>query len=1468
METLIEKTLDFLLTQSLHLSILFVLIAAFAWLLRGRSAHLRYLLWLLILIKCFVPPVVTVPLAVLPSEAAPEETIPTPEPSRQVTAQVPAGSFVIPERPPQAAEPVRLSPPPQTRNPAVEPVSMSEPEQVHAAPAAASDLLNLMSVASWLLLLWLGGAGLYYLAAIVRAIRFHGKIRRLRRPVDSDLQKRLAEFKAPVSGGNQPRIYLLPEASQPFVWGLVRGAVYLPAHFLNQLDEGKRLSILLHEMAHVKRLDPLLNLLQVVAQGLYWFHPLVWIANHRIRAEREKCCDEAAIAHLKTTPKEYGSAIVEALTMEYRRRMPVPTLAVAGPVKNIEDRIKTIMQPGRRFAARPTMLALISILLLAAVIAPTTVALTSRSAGPTHEVIGSVTNAITGKPIEGAIVFDDGYGPEPRQETTTMSGGAFSYKSWNEEHNITAQAEGYVPQTLVMKTFPFDNSKKLNFKLQPEQDHQAKYSATLPNGAMLELVGLCRYTEDGIECFRPDGSPLGRQLSLAKWNQEPAPGDVGILLKLTGPEDVHLSYQTIENAKGWEGSCQVVDENGQTLEGYEAALTRFDASCKTTSLRFGLAAGEWTTVAEHDGKAMAIRNGISFTRAVESGRWVEISASDTLGRDVEQRLAAVDSRGILIPWQGTHGSVSNDNLRQSSGSFPDIKLEQIQKFVFQTRPYQWATFSNVSLWPGVTTDASVGPREGSFVFSPEAELPKAEDLPGKLIFHGRYRHRSRNLDIEAPGELWLRQTQGGELIALSYLPWRNSYDLAVGDAGHRMTTYRTEQLAAGDQQGYKMHLDLLDGKALLTRRGVREDCDRRELAVPRGALFNPNSRPDSYTEANVFFRSLDLAPGESREFCAYDWDNAGEGMADYTFRVEHAGKETVEVPAGAFEANHYVLTQLTSADTWFKKRAGHVTDFWILDSGVIVRVLRHREPYEMLLLDFFHPQDGSVPKTSSQEKENDENGPEWVDGAPGLGGHALKFDGAGDFVLVANHPSLEPKSEITIEMWARLDGPQSKYARLLRKSADMGAGYILTADQGDGKMQIRLDDGNTTIRALDPARHTERAGVWHHFAAVYDQSRVSLYIDGKLVDQKPHEPKNLMHSNADLYIGCGMVGREFFKGLIDEVRLWDVARSAEQIRENMGQNVAADSPGLIGYWKFDEGDGNAAHDSSVNQNHGTLKSTGSGMFRSDTSSQRNIIANQPLVEITPMDFGIRYDEQRGDYSLVVSICNEGRTLMPKHRIRFYRGEPTAGLDETGHPHTGWYEAGPVEPGKTWNESTRGFALTDGEYEFHVVLDYDNTVKETDENNNAADLQVRIENGRIADKTVLLPPDPQRQTPFSVFGRVTDVSGNPLAGVTVRADCGWATLMPTGRTVTDADGRYRLYFKPGYTGPDQTGPAETPFQAATITAEKQGFREVRANLAMAGSRAIADASSRKDNFSAVVLPDEPYELNFTMEPAAQ
>ncbi len=239
---------------------------------------------------------------------------------------------------------------------------------------------------------------------------------------------------------------------------------------------------------------------------------------------------------------------------------------------------------------------------------------------------------------------------------------------------------------------------------------------------------------------------------------------------------------------------------------------------------------------------------------------------------------------------------------------------------------------------------------------PLKALPLAKDLPGTLLFHGHYKHRSRGNDISQPSELWVSRASDGSVVALADLPFMGCTEMVSGDKNNQLKKCQVRRAAAGDRPGYGIDLEFEGGKALLTRRGVREDCDGKELAVPTGACFDPNSRPDSYCAANVLLHQF--APkkeGDAKEFRVCDWDNSGEALADYSVKMELKGKEKIEVPAGTFEASHYVLTQTSSANTWFKKRAGHTTDFWALDNGVIVRILRHREPYELVLLDYDVP---------------------------------------------------------------------------------------------------------------------------------------------------------------------------------------------------------------------------------------------------------------------------------------------------------------------------------------------------------------------------------------------------------------------------------------------------------------------------------------------------------------------------------
>jgi|GEM_PF-3148770 len=438
---------DFMTTQSVQVALVFGVVAGVNWMLRNRSAHIRYLLWLVVLVKCVTPSIVTFSLPVLPGET----TLQMPSAVRSETMDCGPVEPAVVRR--EAAEKTAVPEQTQTNLATVEPLA-----------AAQTERPGLSKVLLWAIL-WAAGAVCYLLWALGRAMLLGRRLKRSRRPLPAELMVEQIETLARLwdyPGGF--KVWLMDGIGQPFVWGLWRGAIYLPTRF-QSIQTDRQKAIVIHEMAHVVRLDAFVNLLQILIQGLFWFHPLVWLANRVIRQEREKCCDEIAVARLGTAPREYGSAIVDTLLQEVKVSIAIPTLAVAGPVKNIEDRIKTIMQPGRRFLRRPSTVAMLIIGLLAAVVVPTTIALTHKVTPPDYVLSGTVVDAQNGQPIAGAIVLDDGYGPQPYQKGITDDAGKFEYKSWNEEHNITARADGYKSQTMVFMTAPFDNSRALDFKL-------------------------------------------------------------------------------------------------------------------------------------------------------------------------------------------------------------------------------------------------------------------------------------------------------------------------------------------------------------------------------------------------------------------------------------------------------------------------------------------------------------------------------------------------------------------------------------------------------------------------------------------------------------------------------------------------------------------------------------------------------------------------------------------------------------------------------------------------------------------------------------------------------------------------------------------------------------------------------------------------------------------------------------------
>jgi GWxTD domain-containing protein len=131
--------------------------------------------------------------------------------------------------------------------------------------------------------------------------------------------------------------------------------ILVPAGLLAGLPAAQMEAILLHELAHIRRCDYLVNLLQRAVEGLLFYHPAVWWISRVIRTERENCCDDVVVA-VSGNAREYALAL--AALEQNRRPSHEPAMAATGG--NLVNRIRRLLYPqGPASALAPSLAAVL-----------------------------------------------------------------------------------------------------------------------------------------------------------------------------------------------------------------------------------------------------------------------------------------------------------------------------------------------------------------------------------------------------------------------------------------------------------------------------------------------------------------------------------------------------------------------------------------------------------------------------------------------------------------------------------------------------------------------------------------------------------------------------------------------------------------------------------------------------------------------------------------------------------------------------------------------------------------------------------------------------------------------------------------------------------------------------------------------------------------------------------------------------
>ena len=188
-------------------------------------------------------------------------------------------------------------------------------------------------------------------------------VRRSRALDDQSWMTPLWEVSDRMGLAEPPRLLLSDDAKMPFACGLKTPTIVLPAE-CERWSQERRLAVLLHELAHVRRRDLAGHTLGRLVCAVYWFHPLVWTAARKLRDESERACDDLALS-CGTRATDYAEHLLDIVTSVRRETTPMVALAMARR-KEFEGRMLAILDPELRHStpSRRQSTALIGALVL------------------------------------------------------------------------------------------------------------------------------------------------------------------------------------------------------------------------------------------------------------------------------------------------------------------------------------------------------------------------------------------------------------------------------------------------------------------------------------------------------------------------------------------------------------------------------------------------------------------------------------------------------------------------------------------------------------------------------------------------------------------------------------------------------------------------------------------------------------------------------------------------------------------------------------------------------------------------------------------------------------------------------------------------------------------------------------------------------------------------------------------------
>lgn len=231
-------------------------------------------------------------------------------------------------------------------------------KQVEGITSFREQVSNIMP---WLVCLWAIGVGLITIRFSIGYFLAERLAKKCVEPLSLELERHFSLLAQKLNIKQQVQFYISTKVEVPTVIGWIKPVILIPISSLTGLSHEQLEAIVLHELAHVRRYDYLINIFQTLIETLLFYHPAVWWVSKQIRVERENCCDDIAV-EFNQDPLTYAQALVNL--EEIRQPQEVVMAANGGILMERIKRLLTVKPKGKNLLLSNFIASLFCLVLL------------------------------------------------------------------------------------------------------------------------------------------------------------------------------------------------------------------------------------------------------------------------------------------------------------------------------------------------------------------------------------------------------------------------------------------------------------------------------------------------------------------------------------------------------------------------------------------------------------------------------------------------------------------------------------------------------------------------------------------------------------------------------------------------------------------------------------------------------------------------------------------------------------------------------------------------------------------------------------------------------------------------------------------------------------------------------------------------------------------------------------------------